>query len=88
MTRRPGPRAIRAFAIRGPAPENGTTILKFFLHISKDEQLRRFEQRLDDPERQWKISESDYAERAFWDDYIEAFEDAIRATSTKKRPGT
>ncbi len=66
--------------------ENGTTIVKFFLHISKDEQLRRFEQRLDDPERQWKISESDYAERAFWDDYIEAFEDAIRATSTKEAP--
>ena len=66
--------------------ENGTTILKFFLHISKEEQLARFAQRLDDPERNWKISESDYTERALWDDYIEAFEDAIRATSTKSAP--
>ncbi len=65
---------------------NGTTILKFFLHISKEEQLARFAQRLDDPERNWKISESDYTERALWDDYIEAFEDAIRATSTPEAP--
>jgi len=66
--------------------ENGTTILKFFLHISKEEQLARFAQRLEDPHRNWKISESDYTERAFWDDYIEAFEDAIEATSTKHAP--
>jgi PPK2 family polyphosphate:nucleotide phosphotransferase len=66
--------------------ENGTTILKFFLHISKEEQLARFEQRLDDPARNWKISESDYAERELWDDYITAFEDAITATSTDKAP--
>ena len=66
--------------------ENGTTIIKFFLHISKDEQLKRFEQRLNDPERQWKISEADYAERPFWDDYMEALDDAIRATSTKEAP--
>ena len=66
--------------------ENGTTILKFFLHISKEEQLARFAQRLDDPNRNWKISESDYTERALWDDYIEAFEDVIRATSTKDAP--
>jgi PPK2 family polyphosphate:nucleotide phosphotransferase len=66
--------------------ENGTTILKFFLHISKEEQLQRFAQRLDDPARNWKISESDYSERALWDDYIEAFEDAIRATSTREAP--
>jgi len=66
--------------------ENGTTIIKFFLHISKDEQLARFAQRLDDPNRNWKISESDYTERAFWDDYIAAFEDAISATSTKRAP--
>jgi PPK2 family polyphosphate:nucleotide phosphotransferase len=55
--------------------DNNTTILKFFLYISKDEQLRRFKQRLDDPERQWKISEADYKEREYWDDYIDAFED-------------
>lgn len=66
--------------------ENSTTILKFFLHISKEEQLARFEQRLDDPARNWKISESDYAERELWDDYIAAFEDAIAATSTDKAP--
>ena len=66
--------------------ENGTTILKFFLHISKEEQLARFAQRLDDPTRNWKISESDYSERALWDDYIEAFEDAMHATSTREAP--
>jgi PPK2 family polyphosphate:nucleotide phosphotransferase len=77
-------RDIREFeALLG---QNGTTILKFFLHISKEEQLARFAQRLDDPGRNWKISESDYTERALWDDYIEAFEDAIRATSTHEAP--
>jgi PPK2 family polyphosphate:nucleotide phosphotransferase len=66
--------------------ESGTTVLKFFLHISKHEQLARFEERLDDPARNWKISESDYSERELWDDYIAAFEDAIDATSTRKAP--
>ena len=66
--------------------ESGTTIIKFFLHISKEEQLARFAQRLDDPNRNWKISESDYTERALWDDYIEAFDDAISATSTRHAP--
>ena len=66
--------------------DSGATILKFFLHISKEEQLERFAQRLEDPARNWKISESDYSERAFWDDYVEAFEDAIAATSTKEAP--
>jgi PPK2 family polyphosphate:nucleotide phosphotransferase len=66
--------------------QNGTTILKFFLHISKEEQLARFAQRLEDPGRNWKISEADYTEREFWDDYIEAFQDAIRATSTREAP--
>jgi PPK2 family polyphosphate:nucleotide phosphotransferase len=66
--------------------ESGTTIIKFFLHISKEEQLARFAQRLDDPARNWKISESDYTERALWDDYIEAFEDALAATSTREAP--
>jgi PPK2 family polyphosphate:nucleotide phosphotransferase len=66
--------------------ESGTTILKFFLHISKEEQLARFAQRLDDPGRNWKISESDYSERELWDDYTDAFEDAIRATSTDAAP--
>jgi polyphosphate kinase 2 (PPK2 family) len=66
--------------------ESGTTILKFFLHISKEEQLARFAERLEDPKRNWKISESDYTERALWDDYIAAFEDAISATSTREAP--
>jgi PPK2 family polyphosphate:nucleotide phosphotransferase len=64
----------------------GTHVLKFYLHISKAEQLRRFKQRLDDPERQWKISEADYTERAFWSAYQAAYEDAIRQTSTKHAP--
>src|ERR1700731_424055 len=66
--------------------ESGTTIVKFFLHISKEEQLARFGKRLDDPARNWKISESDYAERALWDDYMEAYEDALAATSTREAP--
>ena len=66
--------------------DNGTTILKFFLHISKEEQLARFADRLEDPKRNWKISASDYTERALWDAYIEAFEDAISATSTREAP--
>jgi PPK2 family polyphosphate:nucleotide phosphotransferase len=66
--------------------QSGTTILKFFLHISKEEQLARFAQRLDDPARNWKISDSDYSERELWDDYTAAFEDGIRATSTADAP--
>jgi len=66
--------------------ENDTTILKFFLHIDRDQQLARFAERLEDPGRNWKISESDYSERALWDDYIAAFEDAMAATSTKHAP--
>lgn len=66
--------------------ESGTTIVKFFLHISKEKQLARFAQRLDDPVRNWKISESDYAERALWDEYMEAYEDALAATSTPEAP--
>jgi Uncharacterized conserved protein len=68
--------------------QNNTTILKFFLHISKEEQLARFEKRLDDPARQWKISESDYKEREYWDDYIKAFEDVLNKTSTEHAPGS
>jgi len=65
---------------------NGTTVLKFFLHISPEEQLARFKQRLDDPSRHWKISDSDYSERELWPEYIEAYEDAIALTSTKRAP--
>jgi len=66
--------------------ENGTHILKFYLHISPEEQLDRFKQRLDDPARQWKIGEADYSERKLWPDYIEAYEDAMEKTSTKHAP--
>lgn len=64
----------------------GTTVLKFYLHMSPDEQLRRFKKRLDDPSRQWKISESDYTERAFFKKYVRAYEDALEATSTAESP--
>jgi PPK2 family polyphosphate:nucleotide phosphotransferase len=66
--------------------QNGAEILKFYLHISPEEQLARFEQRLRDPARHWKISESDYAEREFWPKYIEAYEEALSQTSTKHAP--
>jgi polyphosphate kinase 2 (PPK2 family) len=66
--------------------QNDTTILKFFLHISPEEQLARFKQRLEDPSRQWKISESDYSERELWPNYLDAYEDAIEKTSTKHAP--
>jgi PPK2 family polyphosphate:nucleotide phosphotransferase len=68
------------------AVENNTTILKFFLLISKEEQLARFKQRLDDPARQWKISEADYQELEYWDDYMAAYEDVLRKTSTDHAP--
>ncbi len=66
--------------------ENGTHILKFFLHIGKEEQLARFKARLEDPAKQWKISEKDYRERELWDDYMHAYERMIRACSTKHAP--
>ena len=65
---------------------NGTHILKFFLHISKEEQLRRYEQRLDDPTRRWKISEADYTEREYWADYEAAYEDLLSKCSTDVAP--
>jgi polyphosphate kinase 2 (PPK2 family) len=63
-----------------------TTILKFFLYISKDEQLQRFKDRLDDPAKQWKISDADYKERDFWNDYTSAYEDMLSKCSTKHAP--
>jgi len=66
--------------------QNGTKVLKFFLHITPEEQLARFKQRLEDPARQWKISDSDYAEREFWPQYTEAYEEALERTSTKEAP--
>ncbi len=66
--------------------DTGTRILKFYLHISPQEQLARFAQRLDDPSRHWKISESDYSERKLWPEYVAAYEDAMALTSTKHAP--
>ncbi len=66
--------------------EHDTHILKFFLHISKEEQLKRFKDRLDDPTKHWKISEADYKERAFWKDYTAAYEDALSRCSTEHAP--
>lgn len=63
-----------------------THIFKFYLHISKEEQLKRFKERLDDPTKQWKISEADYKERDFWDDYVAAYEDALSRCSTEVAP--
>jgi PPK2 family polyphosphate:nucleotide phosphotransferase len=65
---------------------NGTKIVKLFLHVSKAEQKRRFLARLDNPDKQWKFSAADVAERALWDQYMEAYEDAITATSTDWAP--
>jgi len=66
--------------------DSSTKILKFFLHMSPQEQLRRFKKRLEDPLRQWIISDADYTERKFWDDYTEAYEDVLRKTSTDHAP--
>lgn len=66
--------------------ENGTKVIKFFLHISKEEQRQRFLKRIDHPEKNWKFSAADVAEREHWDDYMEAYEDAITATSTENAP--
>lgn len=66
--------------------DEGTLILKFFLHISKDEQKRRLEARLSDPEKNWKFSVNDVHERQYWDEYQSAFEDLIGKCSTKYAP--
>ena len=65
---------------------SGTTVLKFFLHVSKDEQKRRLLERLDDPTKHWKFSAADLAERKHWDEYMAAYEDALSATSTEWAP--
>jgi PPK2 family polyphosphate:nucleotide phosphotransferase len=64
----------------------GITVLKFFLHISKDEQKKRLQSRLDDPDKRWKFSSNDIKERAFWDAYQQAFEDALSNCSTEHAP--
>ena len=66
--------------------ENGFRIIKIFLHISKDEQKKQFLQRIDDPAKNWKFSSGDVKERGFWDQYMNAYEEAINATSTPYAP--
>lgn len=66
--------------------DNGTIILKFFLHVSKKEQKKRFLERIDDPSKNWKFSLADLKERGYWDDYQKAYAEAISATSTKNAP--
>jgi PPK2 family polyphosphate:nucleotide phosphotransferase len=65
---------------------NGTRILKFFLHLSKEEQRQRFLARIDDPKKNWKLSPDDMKERAYWKNYIEAYEECLSATSTQDTP--
>ena len=65
---------------------NGTRILKFFLHLSKEEQRKRFIARIDDPEKNWKFSEADIQERKYWRDYTKVYEKCLSATSTKHAP--
>ncbi len=65
---------------------NGTIVLKFFLHVSKEEQQKRFLERIDLPEKNWKFSPADMKERGFWDDYQKAYEETIRETATREAP--
>lgn len=65
---------------------NGVVVLKFFLHISREEQTRRLMERLADPDKHWKMSEADFAERRFWPEYQKAYEDALSRTSRKHAP--
>ncbi|HEU4564539.1 MAG TPA: polyphosphate kinase 2 family protein [Gemmatimonadaceae bacterium] len=65
---------------------NGTVVRKFFLHVSRDEQRRRFLRRLEDPERNWKFSADDVAERQYWDDYMSAYEEMVRHTASAHAP--
>jgi PPK2 family polyphosphate:nucleotide phosphotransferase len=65
---------------------NGTLVLKFFLHLSKEEQRKRFLKRIDEPDKNWKFSQADVAERKFWNRYMSAYEACLSATSTKTTP--
>jgi polyphosphate kinase 2 (PPK2 family) len=65
---------------------SGTRVIKFFLHLSKEEQRKRFLARIDDPQKNWKFSQFDLAERKFWKDYMKAYEDCLSATSTDHAP--
>jgi polyphosphate kinase 2 (PPK2 family) len=65
---------------------NGTRIIKFYLHLSKEEQRKRFLQRIDEPEKNWKFSLADIEERKFWKQYMKAYEECLSATSTRDSP--
>jgi polyphosphate kinase 2 (PPK2 family) len=65
---------------------NGTRIVKFFLHLSREEQRKRFLERIDTPDKNWKFSQDDVAERKFWNQYMRAYEDCLSATSSKAAP--
>jgi PPK2 family polyphosphate:nucleotide phosphotransferase len=77
-------RSIRA--LERHLHDNGTRIIKFFLHLSKEEQRKRFLARLDEPEKNWKFSEDDIKERSLWGDYMSVYEKCLSATSTKEAP--
>ena len=77
-------KSIRAFERH--LARNGTLVLKFFLHVSKEEQRKRFLARLDEPAKRWKFSMGDVAERKLWDKYMHAYEDTIRHTSRPEAP--
>jgi polyphosphate kinase 2 (PPK2 family) len=66
--------------------DEGTTVLKFMIHISKDYQKQRLQRRLDRPDKHWKFNPEDLLERAHWDDYMHAFNDALRKCSTERAP--
>jgi len=65
---------------------NGTRVIKFYLHLSKDEQRKRFLERIDDPQKNWKFSLADVEERGYWKQYMKAYEECLSATSTREAP--
>jgi PPK2 family polyphosphate:nucleotide phosphotransferase len=77
-------RSIRDFERHMGA--NGTTIVKFFLHLSKEEQRKRFIARIDEPDKNWKFQAGDLEERKFWKDYMRAYQEALAETSTREAP--
>jgi len=77
-------RSIREFERHLDA--NGTKIVKFFLHLSKKEQAKRFMARIDEPDKNWKFQASDLEERKFWKDYMRAYQEALAETSTRHAP--
>jgi PPK2 family polyphosphate:nucleotide phosphotransferase len=84
--RRSGTSGSPTLRVSDYATRQGTKILKFFLHVSRKEQKKRFLERLDEPEKNWKFSASDVKERECWSDYMHAFEEAIRATASNHAP--